>query len=46
MSDTPSSLTTLTKVAVDIEPMLTRVEVIDVSEISVPTVPTTIVTEV
>ena len=46
MSDTPSSLTMLTEVAVNLEPMLTRVEVIDVSEISVPTVPTTIVTEV
>ena len=49
MSNTPSSLTMLTEVAVNLEPMLTRVEVIDVSEISVPTiptVPTTAVTEV
>ena len=46
MSNTPSSLTMLTEVAVNLEPMLTRVEVIDVSEISVPTVPTTVVTEV
>ena len=43
MSNTP---TMLTDVAVNLESMLTRVELIDVSKISVPTVTTTVVTEV